>query len=280
MAPPTHLAASLRDRLKHDARTRGKDLQPHLEDFALGRFFARLSASTHRDHLILKGAQLFRVWSDQAHRPTRDADFLGVADADTATVSKIFDEITATPTNEDDGLKFEPATAEPIRDENAYGGIRLRVMATLGKMRIPLQFDVGFGDAITPTTEERTWPGLLGYPDTRLVTYPVETAIAEKLEAMVSLDLSNSRMKDFYDLHWLATHLDLDRKTVREAIENTFARRQTNLPAAPPVAYTPAFHEAAAKVAQWNAFLRKNRLQAPALPDVIAVIRAQFPFPL
>ena len=182
--------------------------------------------------------------------------------------------------NSDDGLKFEPATAEPIRNENAYGGIRLRIMAILGKMRIPLQFDVGFGDAITPTTDERTWPGMLGYPDTRLTTYPVETAIAEKLEAMVRLGFSNSRMKDFFDLHWLASHLELNRRTVRAAIENTFARRQTKLPAASPVAYTPEFYEATAKVMQWNAFLRKNRLRAPALPDVIATIRTCFPFPL
>ena len=88
MAPPANLAASLRDRLKHDARTRGKDLQPHLEDFALGRFFARLALSVHRDNLILKGAQLFRLWSDQAHRPTRDTDFLGMGDADTSAVAR------------------------------------------------------------------------------------------------------------------------------------------------------------------------------------------------
>ena len=76
MSSPANIAASIRDRLKNEARARGESLQTLLEEFALGRFFTRLSASDYRNRLILKGAQLFRIWSDQAHRPTRDADFL------------------------------------------------------------------------------------------------------------------------------------------------------------------------------------------------------------
>jgi hypothetical protein len=279
MATQSNIAASVRDRLRNQTRNQGGDLQTLLHEFVLGRFFARLSQSAYHDRLILKGAQLFRLWSDQPHRPTRDADFLGYGDPDPEKLAEIFDQITATQPGDDDGLKFEPATAEPIRDDNIYGGIRLKIIALLGTMRIPLQFDVGYGDVITPATEQRTWRGMLGYPDIPLMTYPVETVIAEKLEAMVSLDITNSRMKDFYDLHWLATYFELDPPSVRKAIEVTFARRQTELPQSPPVAYTTAFMEDSQKREQWNAFLRKNKLQAPELPELIKIIQTRFPFP-
>ena len=280
MASPPHIVASLQDRLKNEARSRGENVQTLLEEFALGRFFARLAVSKHREGLILKGAQLFRIWSEQAHRPTRDADFLGFGEPEPSAVAEVFDQICATDVAEDDGLEFDPANAEPIRDENAYGGIRVKITATLGNIRIPLQFDVGYGDAITPDTEQRRWPGLLGFPDTLLITYPVETVIAEKLEAMVSLGLANSRMKDFYDLHWLATHFNLNQASLKAAIQNTFTRRQSPLPSASPIAYTPEFYEDSQKVMQWDAFLRKNKLQAPELPQLIKTIQNHFPFPM
>lgn len=280
MAPRSNIAASVQDRLRNQTRSEGGSLQTRLEQFVLGRFFARLSQSDYHDRLILKGAQLFRLWSDQPHRPTRDADFLGYGDPDPEKLAQIFDRISATPPAEDDGLQFGPAVASPIREDNIYGGIRLKIIATLGTMRIPLQFDVGYGDAITPAVEQRIWRGMLGYADTRLRCYPVETVIAEKLEAMVSLDITNSRMKDFYDLHWLATHFDLDPASVRLAVENTFARRGTALPTKPPIAYTTVFTEDAQKRHQWNAFLRKNKLQAPELPEIIQIIQTRFPFPL
>jgi hypothetical protein len=113
-----------------------------------------------------------------------------------------------------------------------------------------------------------------------LLIYPPETVIAEKLEATVSLGFANSRMRDFYDLHWLATHFDLDPVMIRMAVENTFTQRRTPLPAALAVAYTPAFYEDSQKVAQWRAFLRKNKLQAPELPEIIQIIQTHFPFPL
>ena len=280
MASPSNIVASLQSRLKNEARSRGENVQTLLEEFALGRFFARLAVSEYSDRLILKGAQLFRIWSKETHRPTRDADFLGFGEPEPSAVATIFDQICATKVEEDDGLEFGPANADPIRDENAYGGIRVKITAKLGNIRTPLQFDVGYGDAITPATEQRSWPGLLGFPDTLLITYPMETAIAEKLEAMVSLGLANSRMKDFYDLHWLATHFDLNQASLKAAIKNTFARRQSPLPTASPVAYTPEFYVDSQKVMQWNAFLRKNKLQAPKLPQLIKTIQDHFPFPV
>lgn len=280
MSAPTNIVASLQGRLRNEARFRGENLQALLEEFALGRFFARLSHSEYKDQLILKGAQLFRLWSNQSHRPTRDADFLGFGEPEPGAVVEVFDQICATVIEPNDALEFGSAKAEAIRDENAYGGIRVKITANLGKIRIPLRFDVGYGDTITPDTEQRSWPGMLDFPDSHLITYPVETVIAEKLEAMVSLGLANSRMKDFYDLHWLATRFDLNQASLKEAIQNTFARRRSPLPSDSPVAYTPGFYEDSQKVMQWGAFLRKNHLQAPELPQLIQTIQEHFPFPL
>lgn len=104
MTTPNNIAASVRDRLKNQIRNEGGNLQTQLEEFALGRFFARLSQSEHREHLILKGAQLFRLWSDQRHRPTRDADFLGFGEPSAEALETIFNQIAAIETGQDDGL--------------------------------------------------------------------------------------------------------------------------------------------------------------------------------
>jgi hypothetical protein len=109
------------------------------------------------------------------------------------------------------------------------------------------------------------------------MTYPVETVIAEKLEAIVSLALANSRMKDFYDLYWLLSHISLEPDTLRTAIRNTFQNRRTSLPQSPPIAFTAAFFDAPQKKIQWQAFLRKNTLNAPSLETVTQFIQSHIP---
>jgi hypothetical protein len=195
-------------------------------------------------------------------------------------IAAIFTELIQAPTEPEDGLEWGEIRTSAIRDDVTYGGIRAIIPARLAGARLSLQIDVGFGDAITPEPREADWRELLDFPAAHLLVYPSETVVAEKLEALVSLGQRNSRMKDFYDLHWLATHSDLNPVTVRMAVENTFARRGTPLPAGPPVAYTTAFMEDSQKVTQWSAFLRKNKLQAPALPELIKIIQTRFPFPL
>ena len=98
---------------------------------------------------------------------------------------------------------------------------------------------------------------------------PPGTVIAEKLDAAVQLELDNSRMKDFFDLDWLCRHMEFDHGTLRAAIVATFTRRGTTLPEEAPLALTQEFANDAGKITQWKAFLRKNRLEADALPLVI-----------
>lgn len=265
-----NIVASVQTRLKDTAREQGTPFNILLEHFALGRLFARLSQSPYADQLVLKGAQLFRIWSNSPHRPTRDADFLSYGTTDTTALAAMFDTISQVIPTEADGLTWLPAVASAIREENAYGGVRVKMIAQLGKMRIPLQIDVGFGDAVTPATESKVWSSLLDYANVSLTAYPIETVVAEKLEAMVSLGMANSRMKDFYDLHWISRHQQLSFDTLSQAVTNTFQRRKTDIPTiTPPVALTAELSEDAGKITQWNAFIRKNKLPKTELTTVI-----------
>lgn len=263
-----NLVASLQDRLKNQGRQQGIAYASLLEQFALSRFFARLAQSDYADRFVLKGAQLFRFLEQGGHRPTRDADFLSFGDHTPETIEKIFTEISQLTPKKEDTLIWENIRAAAIRDDNSYGGVRVLITCQLGKVKIPLQFDIGFGDVITPAVCIQKWSPPLDYEAVPLLTYPMETVVAEKLEAAVSLGINNSRMKDFYDLHWLQSHLEFDGNDLTAAVTNTFARRETLIPNAIPFAFTEEFSSDAQKLEQWAAFLRKGQLLKMELSNV------------
>jgi hypothetical protein len=198
-----NVAASVRARLTNLSRSEGVALDFMIERFAIGRLLWRLSQSPETGRLILKGAQLFTLWADSPHRPTRDIDFLGFGDASEVAMESFFTNLLSGPAEPEDGLIWDKPGAGPIRDDQRYGGVRVTIPISLAGARIRIQIDIGFGDTITPEPQEHVWHELLGYPEARLLAYPPETVIAEKLEAAVQLDIDNSRMKDFYDLDWL-----------------------------------------------------------------------------
>jgi Nucleotidyl transferase AbiEii toxin, Type IV TA system len=163
---------------------------------------------------------------------------------------------------EEDGLTFDPEAVrgERIKEDQEYEGVRVHCEARLGQPRIDLQIDIGFGDAVTPRSVEVTFPALLKFPAPVLWAYPKQTVVAEKFQAMVMLGIANSRMKDFYDL-WILAHIfEFDGPTLCQAIQATFCRRNTELPAKAPLALTPEFGADATKVKQWQAFIRKAKL--------------------
>lgn len=268
-----NLAASIRARLQNHAREQKTDLGAVLEQFALGRLIARLGQSRYAGQFVLKGAQLFMVWASTPHRPTRDVDFLSFGEVDEIALVNIFTEISALSPDEEDTLTWREISAAPIREDNIYGGIRVRLTAMLGNARIPGQVDIRYGDVITPGPSEIEWPDLLDFTGTSLRAYPPETVIAEKLEAAVTLGLANSRMKDFYDLHWLSRNMSFDASTLKQAIQSTFERRNTPLPEAVPIALTDEFVGRSDKQNQWKAFLRKSSLPTLDLADVAKEIQ-------
>lgn len=275
-------AASVRQRLLNRARTDGADFQRVLMRFGAERLLYRLSQSEHRDTFILKGALLFAVWLAESHRSTKDLDLLGGGDPAVGSLIDIFRSLCAVPV-EPDGLTFLPESVSgaEIREEQEYGGIRITLRALLGSAHIPLQVDIGFGDAVTPAPDKIQFPTLLDLPAPRLRVYPRETVVAEKLQAMISLGLDNSRMKDFFDLWTLARHFSFDGMTLAAAIAATFQRRRTPLPAGTPVALTETFSGDSSKNAQWRAFVKRSLTtpDAPSLPEVVSLV-GQFLLPV
>ena len=209
---------------------------------------------------------LFALWGGQVYRPTRDLDFTGYVSNDIANVTGLFQDICALPVV-DDGLLFDPTTvtAEPIREDEEYNGLRIRLQATLGKSCILMQIDVGFGNAIQPPPQEVQYPTLLDSPAPRVRAYPLEAVVAEKLHTIVRFGERNSRLKDFYDLYVISKQFPFDGNSLAGAISATFERRRTPIDAVPPAALAPRFFADVARATQWRAYLERNRLPgAPA----------------
>jgi hypothetical protein len=268
-----NLSASILARLLTLAKQRGDDYNGVLNRFGMERLLARLSLSPHADRFLLKGALLFALWYDIPHRPTRDADLLGFGPDDEANLVAVFRDVAAMDLG--DGIVLDPESvqAQPIREDNTYGGTRVTLVARIGAARCALQIDVGFGDAVTPGPQTVAYPTLLAdFQAPTLRVYPVYTVIAEKYQAMVMLGQANSRMKDFFDLAVIARRTELDGATLAAAIAATFDRRRTALPTVRPTALTPSFSEDAAKLRQWQAFLNKNRIAAGSLRDTVALL--------
>jgi predicted nucleotidyltransferase component of viral defense system len=266
-----NVAASARARLRNRCRNTGEDSQFLLLRYAAERFLYRLGQSPHRAHYVLKGAMLFPLWGGSLYRATRDLDFMGYGSSDLQIVLDAMREICQLAV-EDDGLLFDASglTAEPIREEAEYNGLRLRFLANLGNTRIPMQIDVGFGNAIEPSAKDVKYPTILDAPAPNIRAYPREAVVAEKLHAMVLLGERNSRLKDFYDLHALARQFRFDGERLARAIAATFERRRTAIDAALPVALTPRFFADGARVEQWRGYLSRNALPG-ASPDFTAI---------
>lgn len=256
-----NLPASIRQKLLTLAQERNDDFGLVLTKYGLERVLFRLSKSKYRDMFILKGALLFELWTRERYRATRDADFLASGDNSPERFIKIFQEISTIEV-EGDGLRFDPKTvkAERTKEDADYEGVRVTFTAFLEKAQIPILIDIGFGDAIRPGPVETEYLTLLDLPSPRLLTYPRETVVSEKLEAMVKLGIANSRMKDFHDLHSLSKTFEFDGRALVDAIRATFGRRGTAFPdGGTPLAFTPEFYEDENKVKQWKAFCNRNK---------------------
>jgi hypothetical protein len=265
---------SIRRRLRNELRARGEDVTLGLQRYAVERFLYRLGQSPHRQRFVLKGATLFAIWGT-AYRPTRDIDFTGYGSADQADVLRDVREICETPDAVDQlAFDVENITVEPIRDGSEYDGLRIKIRARLGDSDIPVQIDVGFGNAIVPGPEETEYRTILGDPPPRILAYPRESVVAEKLNAMVTLGERNSRYKDFYDLYSMANSFPFDKDTLVRAVRATFERRATRIDQALPAPLAAPFYASADRITQWRAYVTRNGLDgAPTdFPQVGEVI--------
>jgi len=273
---PRNIAASIHRRLLNLARERGDDFQIVLTHYAIERLLYRLSRSPHADRFLLKGAMLMAVWTSQPYRPTRDLNLSGRGDSSVAGMESIFRDLCQLSV-ENDGLAFDGASVQgaPIREDQEYEGVRVMLVAALGKARIVLQVDIGFGDSVVPAPQALAYPTLLDLPAPEMKAYPRETVVAEKFQAMVALGAVNSRLKDFYDVWLLARLFKFEGPTLSHAIGSTFARRGTPLPSQTPSALTDEFISDHMKQTQWRAFISRGRFieSPPPFAELVAFLR-------
>ena len=274
MSELTNIGASVRTRLLSRAKASHSDFNLILTKYALERLLYRLSISSWREAFLLKGALLFDLWFDQPHRPTRDIDLLGFGTSEVEEVAIMFRDICALAC--EDGMIFlaETVRASEIRKEANYAGVRVTLLGMLDSARCTVQIDVGYGDAITPEPERVSFPVLLEDMAAPVMqAYPAYTVVAEKYQALVSLGMANTRLKDYFDLWVLAKNISLDPAILQTAIAATFARRGTPIPKVLPSGLSDTFTQDAAKIQQWKAFLGKNKLLAPSLDEVVGELR-------
>ena len=278
---PANTAASIRQRLLNKAAEENRTFNELLQYYAIERFLYRLGESSHCSQFVLKGALVFLAWQAPITRPTRDMDFLGFTSNSVENLIRIVQEVCNQPVDPD-GLIFDPASVhgEIIKEEADYEGVRVSFLGFLGKAQIHMRLDVGFADVVTPEPQALEFPTILDSMSKPCIrAYPPETVVAEKFQAMIALGMINSRMKDFYDLWFMAKSMEFDFHLLRKAIFNTFDRRKTTIPEDTPTAFTNEFADQ--KQVLWVAFLKKNQIMdAPIkLIDAIQVLR-EFLYPL
>lgn len=251
-------AYPIHQRLLSKARSANRPFNEVLQYYAMEKFLLRMSKLPNAEDFVLKGALLLRATGISEIRPTRDIDVLKYGSSAISDIKDIFAECCRIEI-EGDGLEFDPDSVEgeEIRVQEAYDGVRVKVRGNLGNARITIQIDIGFGDTITPGPLWVEYPAIFDEDRPRIQAYTLESSIAEKYQAMVSLDMANGRMKDFYDIYFLSEHQSFEGERLQKAIKATFERRETDIPAEIPTALTQRFYENEDKVRMWKAFIDK-----------------------
>ncbi len=219
-------AASVLAKLKNKAKEQGISLQQIISLFCQEEFLRRLSESPYKNNLILKGGFLLYSISGFTGRPTVDADYLlDHHSNEKKAIEQLVSEIISL-SNQNDFLEFEIRSLETISEVKEYHGIRVNLTGVIGRTRTPLSIDIGVGDVIIPSAVVRNLPVLLpDFEEPEILTYSLESTVAEKLDAIISLMEATGRMKDFYDIYYLATSFDFDGMKLQQAIYETLTNR-------------------------------------------------------
>ena len=260
----TDMAASVLARLKNKARAGGISYQQCLQLFFQEEFLRKLSASKYKDNLILKGGLFIYTLTNFESRATIDVDFMlhGLSN-DMVRMDEIIAEILAVPTG-NDFITFKALPTEPIAANRKYHGVSTQITGYIKNVRVPLSVDIGVGDVIVPGAKARTIKTQLeGFDAPEIMTYSVESTIAEKLDAILQRFELTGRMKDFYDIYYLSQTFNFDGLKLQTAIAETLWNRGTDYSA-------DSFHRITALVndenmqVRWRQFLRT--LHNPDIP--------------
>jgi len=268
---------SLKDKLKNIARENGRIYQEVLTVYALERVIFRLSISRYNENFTLKGGIfLYALYEKEYPRSTTDIDLraerLG---NETENLKSVFTEILSMPY--DDGIEFNLTTlhTKSISRQDEYEGVNVSVTAMLDNIRIPIAIDIGFGDVIVPSKQVMDFPVMLDSESPRIYSYSLESTVAEKFEAMVSLGYANSRYKDFYDVYIILNDKKIDMTVLKEALLRTFNNRKTSFDDI--AVFEDDFAKDAERQKRWNAFIKKKKVLIQiSFEEVVNFIRSYF----
>jgi len=257
-------AESVKARLKNFAKETGHTYQESLIYYGLERTIYRISISKYSEHFVLKGGIfLYAVFQRNYERATTDVDLLARRISNSAKEMKeVFRDIFSL--DADDALVFdtESVTIEDIAELKEYHGLHISAVGYLDRTRIPIGIDIGFGDVIYPDAVKIDFPVILDMEAPRVNAYSLESAIAEKLEAIVHNGYLNSRYKDFYDIYVLSRKYPFAYTDLRRAVVETFANRKTVM-TMDSAAFGDEFLSDPAHQTRWNAFLKKKNALIP-----------------
>ena len=268
------IAASVLARLKNKAQISGRSYQLCLQLFCQEEFLRRLGKSQYAENLVLKGGLFIYSLTDFDSRVTVDVDFLLRQMPNTPEQLKtVLEEIIATPTG-NDFITFEIKDVAPIAVAKKYAGIGASVVARIKNTKTPFSIDFGVGDVIVPKQEKRKIPTQLSDFDAPTVnTYSLETTIAEKIDAILSLMEFSSRMKDYYDIYYLANKFDFDGATLTKALKKTFENRGHSF-TVEQFEQVMGFDRDGAMQKKWKAFVRKIDTKTDDYSTVLKIIKA------
>ena len=270
-------AASVRGRLRNRMKETGEALNFIELQYVQERFLYRLSESEHKEKYILKGGTLFYIWAGMKYRPTKDLDFMLYGELEREGLVEEVKGICRIE-HPEDGIEFDwdSFSYEEIKEDHEYDGLRISFIARIGSSKVSMKLDVCTGDKITPDAENNVYPKVLEeFSQPHLRTYPKETVMAEKVHAMISLDLMTSRMKDFFDVYILITELNesIERDILKEAIYTTFKHRCLSITKGPQRVWTEYFYNDTSKQNQWKGFVKRNKISGDlSLEEVCTAI--------
>ena len=254
-----NISVSVRNRLLNISNESNRDYNAILSHYFQERFLYRISISPYKSQLILKGALLLMMNKVSRFRPTKDIDFLGISvSSEVEDCTTIIKEIASMKV--DDGVEFiaDKIAGKKIKEDADFDGVRIRVPYKMDTIKGYFSIDIGFGDTITNGPLEIEFPTLLDFPSPKILVYSFDSAVAEKFEAIAKLNFVTSRMKDFYDLNFIAEINSFNRNILRKAIITTFKNRETNLEDRH-IIFDDAFKKSSEKQTQWASFSQLNK---------------------
>ena len=252
-------AISVKDRLKKQAIEEKKTMQDKIVMYGLERTIYRLSISEYAERFTLKGGIfLYALFNGDYTRATTDIDLLAQCISnDIEEMKKVFKEIFSIKC--DDALRFDLNTLDVIyiTEFKEYHGVKVSILGHLDKTKVPISIDIGFGDIVYPERMKMDFPVLLDMDIPKVYAYSINSVVAEKFEAFVSLGLANSRYKDFYDIYVLSDRYNFDGKELTNAIKETFNHRGTSFDDI--VAFEDGFADDETRLMRWNSFVKKKK---------------------